>query len=152
MIRANLRLVVNIARAYTGKGLLPRSDRRGNLGFCAVEGFDPTVGTCFSTYASYWIKQSIKRALINCSRRFEFRPIWSKSSQSGVKPLPTWLKNWGGHLLRKNIHRLDSEKLFIIKKAIMVYNLTPKPTKPIRAGRSAMISDERMRTRRRDGR
>ncbi len=68
LIRANLRLVVNIARGYMGKGLaLEDVIEEGNLGLMrAVEGFDPlTYNTRFSTYASYWIKQSIKRALIN---------------------------------------------------------------------------------------
>ena len=64
MVRGNLRLVVNIARGYTGKGLgLQDLIEEGNLGLLrAVEGLTRTMGTRFSTYASYWIKQSIKRA------------------------------------------------------------------------------------------
>ncbi|MFO0842815.1 MAG: RNA polymerase sigma factor RpoD/SigA [Gemmataceae bacterium] len=70
MVRANLRLVVNVARAYTGKGL-PLEDliAEGNLGLMrAAELFDPSRGHRFSTYAVYWIKQSIRRALTNTSR------------------------------------------------------------------------------------
>src|SRR5437870_10591811 len=70
MVRANLRLVVNIARGYAGKGLaLQDLIEEGNLGLLrAVEGFDPSMNTRFSTYASYWIKQSIKRALVNTAK------------------------------------------------------------------------------------
>src|SRR5437016_9727479 len=70
MVRANLRLVVNIARNYIGKGLgLQDLMEEGNLGLLrAVEGFDPSMNTRFSTYASYWIKQSIKRALVNTAK------------------------------------------------------------------------------------
>lgn len=67
MIRSNLRLVVNIAKNYANRGM-PLSDliEEGNLGLLrAVEGFDPEQGTRFSTYGSWWIKQAIKRALIN---------------------------------------------------------------------------------------
>ena len=67
MVKANLRLVVNIARGYLGKGLsLEDLIEEGNLGLMrAVEGFDGMMETRFSTYASYWIKQSIRRAVMN---------------------------------------------------------------------------------------
>src|ERR1700755_909345 len=67
MVKANLRLVVNIARGYLGKGLcLEDLIEEGNLGLMrAVEGFDGMMDTRFSTYASYWIKQSIRRAGMN---------------------------------------------------------------------------------------
>ena len=67
MIKANLRLVVKIARDYAGLGV-PLVDliSEGNIGLMtAVDRFDPRKGAKFSTYGSWWIKQSIKRALSN---------------------------------------------------------------------------------------
>jgi RNA polymerase primary sigma factor len=70
MINANLRLVVKIARDYNNFGL-PFLDliSEGNIGLIkAIERFDPARGGKLSTYAAWWIKQSIKRALANQSK------------------------------------------------------------------------------------
>ena len=68
LTRANLRLVVSVARGYAGSPLQDRI-QEGNMGLLrAVEGFESRHGVKFSTYASYWIKQSIKRAAVNTEK------------------------------------------------------------------------------------
>jgi len=70
MIAANLRLVVKIAKEYTNPGMtLGDLVAEGNLGLMrAVEEFDPDAGVRFSTYAAWWVKQAIKRAMINAGQ------------------------------------------------------------------------------------
>ena len=66
LVRSNLRLVVNIAKRYANRGMsLSDLIEEGNLGLIrAVDYFNPVKGTRFSTYAAWWIKQSIRRALL----------------------------------------------------------------------------------------
>ena len=86
LIRSNLRLVVKIAHDFKGLGL-PLLDliSEGNIGLMkAVEKFDPTKGAKFSSYAAWWIKQAMRRALANQSRTIRI-PVQSAGKINRIK-------------------------------------------------------------------
>ena len=140
MVRANLRLVVSFARYYLGKGLeIQDLIEEGNLGLLrAAEGFDPSMNTRFSTYASYWIKQSIRRALVNTVKAIRI-------PENMVELLARWWR--AAAQLQEELGRTPSEqeiarslnlpkkKLSLIKKAIRAYNMAPQADQP-ESGRS----------------
>jgi RNA polymerase primary sigma factor len=130
MVKANLRLVVNIARGYLGKGLcLEDLIEEGNLGLMrAVEGYDGSMETRFSTYASYWIKQSIRRAVMNNGKPIRL-PAYMVSLLAKWKRVTVGLTERLGRPptpdeIGKAL-RLSKKKVGIVTKAIQVNNLTP---------------------------
>lgn len=131
LVRANLRLVVHIARNYPRQGVcLADLIAEGNLGLLrAVEAFDPSMNTRFSTYATFWIRQSIRRAVIQTAKAIrlpayleqllvEWRRAAAQLHEEAGQP-PT------DEQIAKHL-RLSRKKLALVKKAIRIERGLPQ--------------------------
>ncbi len=98
LVQCNLRLVVSIARGYIGRGLdFADLIQEGNLGLMrAARGFDATFGNKFSTYATWWIKQSIGRALSNKASLIRV-PIHAVNEERTINTARSYLQAAIGH-------------------------------------------------------
>jgi RNA polymerase primary sigma factor len=131
LVRANLRLVVKIARVYQGKGVeLHDLIAEGNLGLLrAAEAFDVAMETRFSTYAVYWIKQSIRRALSNTSRTIRLPAYMSQLVAEWQRTTARLNDEQGCPPTEAEVAsrlKLTPRKLRLVRKAVRIHNAAPQ--------------------------
>lgn len=151
LVQANLRLVVNIARAYANRGWhIEDLVEEGNLGLIrAASNYRVNEGTRFSTYASYWINQAIRRAMINSSKLIRL-PAYM------VEIINKWRR--ASVILEEELHRppfseeiarrigLPRKRLILTIKALNAYKVAPGPELADGLGLDGTVVDDRERT------
>jgi RNA polymerase primary sigma factor len=131
LVQCNLRLVVSIARRYIGRGLdLADLIQEGNLGLMrAARGFDAAFGNKFSTYATWWIKQSIGRALSNKASLIRV-PIHAANQERSLKAARSHLQTTTGREpsieeLSEFVGKSEQEVTSVLtaRKAVVSYDI-----------------------------
>jgi RNA polymerase primary sigma factor len=152
LARANLRLVVSVARNYAGRGLdLPDLVEEGNLGLLrAVEGFDPAMNTRFSTYATFWVKQAIRYALINTGRTIRIPAYMAQLLNSWRRATAELQEQLDRPPAQEEVAArlgLSSRKVSLIMKAIRLHTAAPQPAAAEEEGQTlaAALWDQRAR-------
>lgn len=151
LVEANLRLVVNIARDFMGKGWhIDDLVEEGNLGLIkAAESYRANGGSRFCTYASYWIRQSIHRAMVNSSKLIRL-PAYM------VEIISKWRR--ASIILEEELHRqphseeiarrigLPKKRLQLTLKALNVYKISTSPENSEGMGLENIVEDSKERS------
>lgn len=143
MISANLRLVVKIAKDYSNYGL-PLSDliSEGNIGLMtAVDRYDPDKGAKLSSYASWWIKQSVKRALANQGKTIRL-PVHAVEKIARVRRITSLMTETLGR--EPSNEELSEETGIPIKKLSLIRQAAQRPTSldaPLNEGEQTNFGD-----------
>ncbi|MHC5009533.1 MAG: sigma-70 family RNA polymerase sigma factor [Planctomycetota bacterium] len=120
LIRSNLRLVISVAKRYRNRGLsLPDLVEEGNVGLVhAVEKFDPDMDTRFSTYATWWIRQAVRRSILNTAKTVRIPSYMAEELGRWRAYARTFEQRHGRAPLRSEM--LDAMKPAVSRKKFLV--------------------------------
>jgi len=143
MIRHNLRLVVNIAKHYLNRGL-PLMDlvEEGNLGLIhALDKFDPERGFRFSTYATWWVRQNIERAIMNQSRTVRLPVHVIKELNRVLRAVRMVEATGGGDAAAEDIAALTGKPVDQVREILLLNEHTASLDAPLESGSESSLSE-----------